>query len=482
MMRVYDSIRNCINSIQSNSNGTDDLDIKVPESFDTPIPLDSFIENSSSSLELLFVPSSSSLLLDILSVCEKLYPTTKISIRDYFQLKYTLNFDQREKKAMKIMNGLNEANWEIVLNSLEIYSDAFMTLSDPDPQFSQLIINRFLLVNLFHVVNQLYKSHRLPLDVNTYCRCLLSKFWDLFNNSANLNEKIGKLHSAVQIIPLFDNITSDESLSSEKKTEIIQIKHLLKAISNMKNFKIVVERGVPVTPNQIFKKFTTLSSDTNSPTDLISLILEQNPKSYLAYEKLYRILNDLILATPIMEDTKTPTTDRSSNQIARLKSVCIESALIDNNFQFAYSKSIELFEHCSNEEILSKTWLTIFQVGKYISPSWYEEESTGISDKIEILLKQREILSMLLKIGKGSSSDNSKLIINQISKLNGEINEWYQDETNSTIQPTHKRENVAFGSIANEIVHDATNTTHQASEKLSNLFVSGLGWAIGANP
>lgn len=39
-----------------------------------------------------------------------------------------------------------------------------------------------------------------------------------------------------------------------------------------------------------------------------------------------------------------------------------------------------------------------------------------------------------------------------------------------------------MATLANDIMNDASNTTTQASEKLSNLFVSGLGWALGANP
>ncbi|CAH2353632.1 hypothetical protein CLIB1423_11S04170 [[Candida] railenensis] len=492
-IKIHDSIREAL----SNINGIDESSV-----VDTPqlsallstsyTSFHSFVNDPATS----FLVESPSLLLDIIHVCEKLNTTTKLSIHDFIDLKYKSNSLSRQKEAMKIMNGVNETNWKLVLESLEIFKGAFIDQSSEESiSLTKLVINRFLQANLFKVVDELYKTGAIQIEVDEYFQVLQAKFWEFFQLSTNLNDKIGKLHLAHELIPLFNTITSNQKLNEKCASQIIQIKHLLKAISNMKNFKIVIERGVPVTPGQIINQYSSFHSESNSPMDLISLILEQNPKSYLAYEKLYRILNDLILGIPNIDSSSIV-----DGSIARLKSTCIEAALIDNNFQFAYTKSMELFEHfrtdVEEDSIISKTWLTFYQVGKYVSPSWYDDEGDkdGIArNKIDTLLKQREILSLLLKFNssiKVTSSDNSRLILGQLAKLNYDIEEWYESEVEWKSQgKTLGRssiggssfENQKIGAIAGDIVNEATHTTHQASEKLSNLFVSGLGWAIGAN-
>ncbi|KAL7662491.1 Sec39 domain-containing protein [[Candida] zeylanoides] len=396
-------------------------------------------------------------LLDIVRTCARLQSTTSLSVQDYVHLKQATP-PQRQKEVVRILSGANDSNWELVLDAVETFFTAFIPDAEREEVWS-LVANRLLSAGLFGVVDTLYRDGRLPLSSRQYFAVLLSKFWEFFNSATNLNAKIGRLSLATQVVPLFDACQAE-------RHEVVRIKHLLKALSNMKNFKIVIERGVPVTPQQVVKHYSTVTSDDHSPMDLVALILAQNQKSYLAYEKLYRILNDLIVFARRPEGGGD---GDESNQIARLKSACVEAALIDNNFDFAYTKAIELFEHCSSDEILARTWLTLYQVGKWVSPSWFDDGATRA--RVDVMLKQREVLAMLLQAGRSAAADNSRLIAHQIARLNHEIDEWYEHEAGRV-----------GADLRTTDVHDATHTAHQASDKLSSLFVSGLGWAIGAQP
>ncbi|CAK7917469.1 hypothetical protein CAAN3_21S00518 [[Candida] anglica] len=499
-IKVYDTIKETLTGITlSQDEDTESaaiIDAESPEDLqiltgsEHEVSLDSLIDETGSLFhsdldpkfatdlsKFLLTPTHASiqLILTILKVSNSLSSTTRLSILDYLQLRWGSRSSQayKQKEIIRIMSGINTSNWEVVILSVESFRDSFIGKSSY-PEVSKLVISRLLSVDLFDPALTLYQRNQSepPLSPDEFFSCVLNKFWDSFNLATSLQTSSGKLHQATQCIPLFEAI---KNISPENSAQIIQIKHLIRAISNMKNFKILVSTSnnrerTPITPNVIIKRFST------APIDLISTILEQNPKSYLAYEKLYRILNDLLLSfSETSEDI-----DPSSSPFISLKSACIESALVDGNFSFAYNQSMELFRYL-DKPTDTLPWLTFYQVGKYVSPSWFDEESSKASNKIDTLLKQREILSLLLKLG-GPSIDN-KLIVRQLGSLNLQINNWYRElESNGTNHTQHSDYAPTVKTLASNMVHEATHTTHHASEKISNLLVSGLGWAIGANP
>ena len=80
--------------------------------------------------------------------------------------------------------------------------------------------------------------------------------------------------------------------------------------------------------------------------------------------------------------------------------------------------------------------------------------------------------------------DNSRLIIGQLRHVNQEIHRWYTEDsaryTETTQRAVESTRNQIQSNIKN-LVGDASLSRAQAGEKLSNLLVSGIGWAIGAN-
>ncbi|KAK6453809.1 Sec39 domain-containing protein [Scheffersomyces xylosifermentans] len=492
VIKIYDTIKDTL-SLTSTEQEPLNIEIKFSE-----IPhsssVNEFVNSEVNPLRPVFEPTGSSIatLNEIIETCRKLYPINKLTISKYLYLNRQDNNDPEDKakEIRKIVANVNASNYTKLLESVRLFYGKFVGNHEEEQlKVKEIILERLLFSNLFDVVEELYATKEFKLPVNIYFEFVLEKFWESFNSASNLNDKIGKLKDATSCIRLFDGVTTDPELSKENKEQIIRIKHLLKAVNNIKNFRISVERNKPFTPYQLVNTFGNVGKfpddEHSTPLDLVTLILEQNPKSFLAFEKLYKILNDLLL---FFNDSEQKSDTHYFN---RLKSACIESSLASNNFQFAYTQTMELFDHyIQSDTNLNDIWLTFYQVGKYVSPSWFDENPTAEeeNEKIQILCKQREILSRTLQTLRPteSTSDNSKVIIKQWERVNEQIEEHYTDAEvakASTFDHGNAQYDVTenIGALANDLLNDATTTTNNASEKLSNLFVSGLGWAIGAN-
>ncbi|KAG7664580.1 uncharacterized protein J8A68_001875 [[Candida] subhashii] len=490
LIRIYDFIKDTLNLLPTPpSNITNE----IPEINITDIPqdcqsLDEFINLSTNPLKPLFInPTENSInvLKNAILTIEKLFPVNKLTLAKYFKLKWTSSTSpiDIEKEILKIISNLSTSNYIQLLQLVKMFQSEFIPSQDRSNSINKIIIERLLFSNLFEIMIEFYQDTNI--EINEFFKLIEDKFWDSFNHSSNLNEKIGYLNHAKQCLDIFDKLSLDPELNQENHQLIIRLKHLFKAIYNMKNFKIVIERNQPFTPQQLINRFT--NRDDQGCLELVTLILEQNPKSYLAFEKLYKILNDLLLFSP---STNSATTNESHYYFNRLKSACIESALIDNNFSYAYSQTQELFNHYGQSQI-NELWLTFYQVGKYISPKWFEDEDNENikRDRLDILYKQREILSKtLLLLSKkeavdGKGEDNSKIILDQWGSINKQIEQLQESRqdryTAGDGSPVVEREQVRH--------HDGrekmTRSQHQRqpTDKISNLLVSGLGWAIGAN-
>lgn len=446
-----------------------------------------------SSLSPLFKANKDCLitLSETIDTCLKLYPINKLTVADFLRLKYDSEVDPEEKtrQVSKILVGLTTDNSKQLLASIELFNNVFVNEADDIETHNNVIVDRFLINNLFDAVSELYVDKKLGISSSSYYQLVLKKFWDCFKLANNFDDRVGKLKQASQCISLFNQMS--ETLTSEQKSDIIRLKHLMKVMTSIKNFKVVIERGVPTTPAQVIRTFGVIPSteeamememESQSPMGLITTILEQNPKSYIAFEKLFKILNEFLLFLHHESDD-------NSYYFQRLMSACIESSLIDNNFNYAYNKSLQLLTDYTSQSPtsnLNSMWLTFYQVGRYMSPEWYNEEGTLSPNQIEVLLKQSQVLSKYLLVIKRteSSLDNSRIIVNQWENVNEKLEMWYEKIEAIQKQPGSESRQLQqnITDSAQEIINDATNSTNQASEKLSNLFISGLGWAIGANP
>ncbi|GEQ67464.1 hypothetical protein JCM33374_g1129 [Metschnikowia sp. JCM 33374] len=432
------------------------------------------------------LPESLSYILQVFSTCCSLHALNELTVRKFFFLKSQADSKPQwfHKEVMHLFSRADTQDYDHVLSSLAVFSEAFLSQNiETVKEVDQLIFDNFLRTENFTKAIEYF--HGLPeerkLSTEAAFHMVNRKFWELFDSASNLDDRIGKLKLATNCLDILDTISRKDGLSDENKKVVIKTKHLLKAIHSLKNFKLVLVRNSPVTPKQILDRITSSSSEEKYPQfTVISSILEQNPKSYLAHERLHKIVNDLGIFADF---------DLSIVSFPRIQSACVESALIDGNFDFAYKQTKALITYCietKNTECFNDIWLMFYQVGKYISSEWFGDYDAKIQDeKIGVLFKQREILSLAIKYTKPNTftTDNSRLLVGQFRHVNQEIQKWHEeaglhrsDEVQDAFQSTQKQIQENITGLLNE----ASHSKNQASEKISNLFVSGLGWAIGA--
>ncbi|CAI5755886.1 unnamed protein product [Candida verbasci] len=399
-------------------------------------------------LSPLFKVENMGFLNDAIDTCRKLYPINKLTLANYLKFKFNPLEIDTQAEVSKFLSNVTVSNFDTLMTSVKTFQSQFISDSET-PIIEKTILQNLLNSNLFTIINEMIETNKFSISSNEIFTIVLDKFWSFYNEATNLNEKIGHLHESKQCLDILSHLTN---LEKSNQDEIIRLKHLFKAINSVKNFKIVINK-TPLTPSKLL-------SFKSNVLKLVTTILEQNPKSYLAFEKLFRITNDLILYSNTTEDV-----------FNSLKTLVIESALIDDNFTYAYTSSIELFENLKDEDNL---WLTFYQVGKFQSPNWSIEP-------IDVLIKQREILSLMIQ--KLNLGVNVKIVLNQWNLVNDKIEKRISvdDEIEEEEDAYSSRQLNNISNLANDIISDATNSTNNAGEKISNLFVHGLGWAIGAN-
>ncbi|CAH6721085.1 hypothetical protein CLIB1444_05S03246 [[Candida] jaroonii] len=430
----------------------------VNEKFDS---FQQFMENTSL-IPLISISKDSLInLSEMIESCLKLYPINQLTIPKFLELKYgSSQSEDFKREASIILVGINTSNSTTLISSLELFKDIFV---EDDTEINELMVERFLFNNLFDLVDD-----QVPDAVLR--KLLTKKFWDSINYSTSLDDI--RLSYAEKCLDMM----SSKEQTSEEKEEISRFRNLLKMFNLIKNFKISLNRQ-PISPSDILKKFSKiphndlqLELEPSSPMGLITTILEQNPKSYRAFEKLFKILNHFLIFLNVEIN--------SNYYFKRLISACIESSLIDFNFNFAYSKSIELF---SNYTDLNDLWLVFYQIGNYQTPDWFDNPSSNLP----ILIKKSFVLSNYLSVINRSLTtvDNSRIIVELWNKINNEIEEITNNDTSLQDQDQSDASTVnsTVNSIAHGISRNLSPMSEKPGEKLSNLFVSGLGWAIGAN-
>lgn len=199
---------------------------------------------------------------------------------------------------------------------------------------------------------------------------LLKYFWHFFNNASNGLRTRPEMVKADKTLDL---------LLQTEKGRYGYLKALMDVANELSNYSLNLGKGIPFKPSDILT-FTT------KPFDLISLLLELNQE---LYKDPFTLTNLLIkLKTALRLDLHG---DRklSEEELAHLLSLRIDHSLVNMDFSFAIENTEKLLKF----ESISEFWVTIFQVGKYISPNWKDGEIPT-----EVLVLQLEILGNLLHI------------------------------------------------------------------------------------
>ncbi|KAG5418374.1 hypothetical protein I9W82_003902 [Candida metapsilosis] len=464
LTKIYDTIIETLSYFPEQDFPPPNLNLKEIPQFKT---FDSFLQDSNP-LSPLF--NQTHFLTQALKTCQRLYPLNKLTLKAYLEYKFNVGSVDFQKEIAVITSSISSSNWEQLIHLVCVFENEFITADQKDAVDS-VLLERLLAANLYQVVENLFDDGYFQLTHQKMYDLVVETFWERLNQATNFNENIGSLHHAKQLFKFLEKLSRSNGLNEKSHKDIVRFKHLFRAINSIKNFKLVYDKRKAFTPKDLLQLPTDGEQYDQKCIQLAMMILEHNPKSYLAFEKLFRVLNDLLLY--FNEGDKSDT----NGVFNRLKSACIESALIDNNFQYAYKQSMELIDHFTKSPSIDEFWLTFYQVGKYVSPNWIDEDTEA--DKLETMIKQREILSQTLQ--KIDCDGHVKVILDQWNRLNEQIEKNYLDIDKVKFAGGIENKSDSKGPELSQVELNMARLPDKAGEKISNLFVSGLGWAIGAN-
>lgn len=272
-----------------------------------------------------------------------------------------------------------------------------------------------------------------PLDT------IVKTFDYFYDNATNGNKTRSKMKSAATCL----------DLATESSEELERRKALLYATHELSQFSLTLTPGVPLRPIEI-------KQHASDPLYIIHRVLELNPEACKELSLLTVIAEDLLKSTGDSTLLNHPV----DTVPVRVCAMCVQAALIDTNFMLAYEYALSL----SSLKDSSVAWTACFQVGKFISPDWDSARPPK-----SVLNKQMDILSRTLTI---CPRENIASVLS-VWKRNEQLLEPTPDDTQDDQYHRHHQP---------QGPSDDASTPHgdRKRDQISNLLVSGLGWAIGA--
>lgn len=229
---------------------------------------------------------------------------------------------------------------------------------------------------------------------------LVRYFWTMFNDAAVGSSSNPNMINATRTLNLLKG-----------KDKYVQLFTLLKVSEELSHYALTFRRGVP------FKPFHLLEYKTDI-FELIAKLLDLNPKLMKDVKTTFNLVQNISLALGI-----EPSDDGYYKEYSKLLSEHINTSLANGDFQFAFEQAAILIER----QDVVEHWVTIFQVGKYLDPSWLDRETPT-----EIIYLQLSILSKLLHV---CPEQEYEVIISQWSALELELS------TRDIIRDKHSLEN-----------------------------------------
>ncbi|AET37409.1 Sec39p Ecym_1158 [Eremothecium cymbalariae DBVPG len=308
-----------------------------------------------------------------------------------------------------------------------ISSDKLYPSLSKDKQMSA-IIESLLSLGEFSILHEFISKAGFQIDDSV----LLKYFWRFFNGATNGSRNRPEM------------IKAKNTLSLLPAGKYMHLEVLMDVADKLSEYSLNYSRNVPFTPSHLleFKQ---------DPLRIISKLLELNPSLYLNFDLTSTIMRKLYVGLEI------PCEDPNyEKELTRLTVQHIDCALVNMDLQYAYEKTMELFDKHGD---ISKYWLTIFQVGKFMDPTWPDNEIPT-----EIIYLQLEILSKLLHI---CPFEEVEAVVSLWSGLELELS------TRSHVDdPYSLSNNKANKKLQKEIVR-------QVSSSVSNFLSGGIKWAIG---
>lgn len=276
-------------------------------------------------------------------------------------------------------------------------------------EVEQKILEAFCKVGLYDLVIKTYlkreAEHDHPLKKPEVEKVIVKMILHEFDNASNGNRTRGGVKKASDVLAAFRKHFPD-SVHFRRCAALISAAHA------MSFYSLALQQGVPFRPASIRKN--------NDPVSLIAKILEQNQKSYTKLDDLIEIGKNLVIGhiTDTMLDTSNNehTSDQSEteteddkilNATRRVTSMAIDAALASDDFDTAYSYTINRLtppptpastsstpsHHQSQLTIDDISWRAALSAGKYRFPM---TNTTSTRSQTHRLQQRMDLLSHAL--------------------------------------------------------------------------------------
>lgn len=416
---------------------------------------------------------------------------------------------------------LDNAQWGKLRDNIRWLKTKSLVLAKvPDTWIEETLLVSTLSCARFDFVKTHYITVRkTALSTNVITKHLLDAFYENYDMATNCSAARGSLKNAAACLALLEEKHSKRQMPSA----VSRASKLITATDALSIYSLTLTPGVPLHPVE-------LRVQKKDPLSIIHRVLELNPKAYHDLTKLQTIATDLVYG---IVGEALPHTD------IKVRAMCIDAALVDSNFEQAYTYTDVLREQASaistkqdvDEDLQQLIWTTCYQVGKFVSPDWDDTDSKQaavlLEKQLELLshtlaVAPRENLSSILSVWQRIESELAEVTVTSAASVetgpasttasigSGTVPEGRKRDAlksagsrfaraiqssatatfggSSGSSRSNSREPAAAG-ITNVSGVEPGRTGHVGAseemrkrDQLSGLLVSGLGWAIGANP
>ncbi|KAK6329895.1 hypothetical protein TWF718_003322 [Orbilia javanica] len=235
---------------------------------------------------------------------------------------------------------------------------------------------------------------------------------DFYDNATNGNRMRGGVKNASNALAILFP-THSNSVPLRRLSKLIEATH------SLSEYSLTLTPGVPLKPVQI-----RLFPD---PVELISRVLQSNPKAYLQLNSLVKIAQDLVYGVSKPhhdEEEGNNGGEMTREEVAAVKrrvvGMCVEAALAEDDFETAFSyvvnKLVPGYQTLRRSGTKTTTtaftghnadtaWQAALQAGRYRSPTMLAESMEGVATTkgIEQVTKRMEVLSQALVICPGEA-------------------------------------------------------------------------------
>lgn len=315
------------------------------------------------------------------------------SLKDVHAIRYKNESEQLADFASAIKMMLTRSNGRyLTMSALQTISNLISNSENESAKiFTNVAISKQVSVLIeillelgeFDLLQDFITSHGSTVEED-----ILEKyFWHFFNNATNGLRTRPEMIKAEKILHL---------LLVQNKENFQNLQILLDVTDIISHYSINLGKGIPFKPSNIF-------DFKSNPSKIITMLLEFNKGLYRDIDQTYDILRKLY------EGMKLDTKKDQKDEYNQILVAHIDYSLANMDFSFAFQKSKELLQ----KDNISTYWITVFQVGKFINPTWPDNEIPT-----EVIFLQLEILGDLMHICPKSETE---AIISQWSSLELEL-------------------------------------------------------------